>query len=876
MAIQDDFSIDYVSQTITYTPTFAHDRPATIYTVNELYSFLQDKFDEPDQMDDPVPMSAQTPTQYTLINGWYIDDNTIKALYGGSIQTNGHLFAGQLGTVTALRWAAGSTDAPTAADGYVLLTGGTSAALASIMYVDGYRDIAWVRNLNGNQFSDGENVTGSGVDINLEATSGVQSGESIWSNLFSVGSLQTETEIYVGQEDDHLGGIAYHTADGYQRRIEKLDEWWDSDVDFFTGSPNLLGGAGHFDILVKTQESGGTIDGQRLAVYSRQASKVYSHFELVGGVGNFVVPFASTGADLNAADGPYVVSFDGKTGNDLLVGDVIENGPHGAGSGANEPLARLRAVVTAVTGGDGASGTFDYYLIGENEPSLLAQPQTRTLKQFQDNDDLKVRGDTTDFDINGIPTLQGPALNHDITITFGNTQVDIDQDTIDEEYACTIDCSLEALADVYKRVMFLTSRGNQDGTVFPIQDELVFSARDGYNEAGEFYRGVGDILFDWDTKVGSAPIEGKYVTNAGDTKSGVLVSLSGSAGSSGIAVLTQTKGSWADGDEVAEPNGHGFTSVLINEPTTGVISITDNTAAPFGTFAGGRWFVARGVVLINVPAADNNNWETVALGSTAAVSPPTTITITFAGLVANDRAALFEVNTSGGSDIRKDQNGIGSISAIGSATLTLNATIALDVPETGWVRVTDTSDAANGTEFRYEYSSISTTTITLRTGANLSGTDDGAGSTTRLIDVGGTIFTNYGTDGNVKTGMIIRDASDNFATVVRKVGNDEIETTVLSGGASWNAGTAWEANSVAVATATDDTVYFGFIDDEATGSSLSKNVKFVENTNLIARARFSSSAVGGTRILPFEQKTIQLTNADLTVTAIRTDDTIVS
>ena len=68
MAIQDDFTIDYVELKITYTPTFAHDRPATIYTVNQLYSFLQDTFDEPAQMDDPVPMSAQTPTQYTLIN----------------------------------------------------------------------------------------------------------------------------------------------------------------------------------------------------------------------------------------------------------------------------------------------------------------------------------------------------------------------------------------------------------------------------------------------------------------------------------------------------------------------------------------------------------------------------------------------------------------------------------------------------------------------------------------------------------------------------------------------------------------------------------------------------------------------------------------
>jgi len=67
-----------------------------------------------------------------------------------------------------------------------------------------------------------------------------------------------------------MGGTAFHDADAdstYERRIEKLDEWWDSDVDF-TASDNLLGGLGHFDILVKTQEAGNTVDGQRLAVFA--------------------------------------------------------------------------------------------------------------------------------------------------------------------------------------------------------------------------------------------------------------------------------------------------------------------------------------------------------------------------------------------------------------------------------------------------------------------------------------------------------------------------------------------------------------------------------------------------------------------------------
>lgn len=62
MAIQDDFSIDLVNSRITYTTNFVNDRPPNIYTVNQLYSWLQDTFDEPGYMQYTVPMSAQTPT----------------------------------------------------------------------------------------------------------------------------------------------------------------------------------------------------------------------------------------------------------------------------------------------------------------------------------------------------------------------------------------------------------------------------------------------------------------------------------------------------------------------------------------------------------------------------------------------------------------------------------------------------------------------------------------------------------------------------------------------------------------------------------------------------------------------------------------------
>ena len=123
--------------------------------------------------------------------------------------------------------------------------------------------------------------------------------------------------------------------------------------------------------------------------------------------------------------------------------------------------------------------------------------------------------------------------------------------------------------------------------------------------------------------------------------------------------------------------------------------------------------------------------------------------------------------------------------------------------------------------------------------------------------------------------MIIRNTTDGEdAIILRKIDNNSIETTPLSGAAVWDNTDVWDANRVVVALVDADTAYFPFIDDEAVAATLTALIKFVSTTDLIARARFSDPDVGGTRILPFQQKSITLTDADLTVTAIRTTDTI--
>jgi len=174
VAIQDDFTIDYGAKTITHTSG------ATVYTVNQLYSWLMDVFDELAQLDDTVPMSGQTPTEYTLINGWTIPDASFQFLKGGAVKT-----------------------------------------------------------------SDNNNL---------------------WSNIYTLGSIQAGTNIYVVQNG------------------AKITAWW---------------GTGHIDVLIKVKSGGALIDAGKVLVMARELSDTYSHFEIdLSTGGRNAVPLA-TDDDLN-------------------------------------------------------------------------------------------------------------------------------------------------------------------------------------------------------------------------------------------------------------------------------------------------------------------------------------------------------------------------------------------------------------------------------------------------------------------------------------------------------------------------------------------------------------------------------------------------
>lgn len=248
--IGDDFSIDYVNKRVY------HSSGTTTYSVNALYSYLQDTFDELNQLDDTVPMSAQTPNAYTMINGWYIDDESTKFLYNGAIATSGWL-----NVIHVIEFQAGGYVSAIAGD-IGKMVNDDGADFGYLLAYDNTLRKWWIRTGSSTTMASGSVVsidagTGAGTTNVISKT-----GENIWTNLYTLGGIVSGSRVFIEQSD------------------AKIDAWW---------------GTGHIDVLIKVKEMGTEIDGAMVTVYIREYTDKFDHFDIdLTAGGRQAVPLATS------------------------------------------------------------------------------------------------------------------------------------------------------------------------------------------------------------------------------------------------------------------------------------------------------------------------------------------------------------------------------------------------------------------------------------------------------------------------------------------------------------------------------------------------------------------------------------------------------
>jgi hypothetical protein len=937
--------------------------PTTTDTVNALYSALQNHFDEVGQMDDGVPMSAQTPTEYTIgiidagdVDPWFIDRTSVEYLTGGALKTaSWDRVAGTNTGIVKVAYTIG-TDFDTTDIGRDILHADADRGTILDFNTTGSTKYVWIRpdsNAAGNNFDTGsgaltvqndsistvlnyddsgttfvddtihandstnanweifpsteassdyvaigysqkfrkvvfDNANGTaGVDggslatvweyyngstwaslsgvtdgtsasskaftavaadgqtltftvpsdwtalslngsqnlyfircritagsystnpiydqgfigatgVVTQASAPISGGESLWANIYSIGTIESNTHLYIQQNGSNL--TAYKAT----------TDWW-SD--------------GHIDILVNVKELGTEIDEGYIKVFARQYSKTYSYYtvDLTTG-GRNPIPL-QTGNDLDNQTGYKTVAFDGGNGSTLTVGDVITV------SGS------VRAVVTAVTGAAAATGTFDYYLIGD------------PITDFSNNEAFTATAGKTG-DINGSSSNAGPAaLGSPPTITFGGLSTggsaDIDENGTAENYSITLDCNQNALADVYEYTKYIIRRGNTgdiDAGSLTIE--------------GQFYLGT-EYRLKYTGSVTGTIVAGNTVTQETSGATGTVVNHNTT---DKIIMLRNTRGTFST---------HATSHTLTDDSTGGTVEIdseasavTPIAAAPFGTFAGGTFFVATGVLLTDYLTTEANNFQLKTDEGTV-IEAPTKVTISVGNTRAGDKVAVFRLSGAGGSIIKNRYNAT-SQSAL-ATTAVMGTSITADEPGKsvgGIIRLVDTSANA---EYRIRFSSWASSTFTLAS-SDIASADSGTNTTT-IVESGAFSSSKVGdlvvnvTRGNAVA--YITEVTDNNTVTISpaitgQTTGDNIKLNVLP---------------VAVTTSPQDTWYVPLIDTyETSGSSgtpgsESAEVTYLADIPVRVRARNAGN------IIPYEADST-VTTTGMSNSIIRTADTI--
>ena len=129
---------------------------------------------------------------------------------------------------------------------------------------------------------------------------------------------------------------------------------------------------------------------------------------------------------------------------------------------------------------------------------------------------------------------------------------------------------------------------------------------------------------------------------------------------------------------------------------------TPNGAAPFGTVAGGKWFVEQGWWIAGALAADSQKYQMISHDGTK-VTNPVTAQIQITGIVNGTRVLVGR--DSGTGFITNEYTLSGATSAAGNTCVMVEA-IKADTPDTGYIRV-------NGKPYTYTALNRTTKTFTI-------------------------------------------------------------------------------------------------------------------------------------------------------------------
>jgi hypothetical protein len=576
-----------------------------------------------------------------------------------------------------------------------------------------------------------------------------------------------------------------------------------------------------------------------IKVFARQHSKTYAFFEvdLTNG-GRNPIPL-QTGDDLNNING-YRSTDMATTNGTFTVGEII-----------NGSVSDTQGIVTAYTVG---TKFLEYYLIGD------------PLTDFSNTDTITGASSTATGIVVTPSNANSASTNVDIiTVVHANTTADIDEDETNENYSILVDCSSLVLQTVQEKLKYITRRG-----------ETSTSYTDG--QQGQFYLG-SDYRLDYDVLSGTVG-EGSVVTQLDSLATGTVVAHHTTPK---IVILRSSRGTFvANGttsDRAVQVDGSNWVT-MTTSGSSAAATITPIASSPFGTFAGGKFFGAPGVLLINVPSADATNFQLID-DSGNVVVPPNKVTVTAANTRDEDRIAIFRLTGAGGTIDKSEYTVNTDVQGIASTTLILNSNITADTPGKtagGALRIVDSSAQL---EYRIRFGSWATATFKLAghvdhdnsTGVSL----DASTSTTSIV-----AHTSETKMDNILVGDLVYNVNQTAYSYVTAITQGSSDTATISPAiASQSSADTIHFNVLPIiAEVSVDNVYVPILDKyETTGTDVTSGTESATLTYLsdievrVVARNSNSTASSTTPMLPYTADAT-VVSTGLTNNIIRTQDTI--
>jgi len=806
------------------------------YTINQIYSAMATLLDESVTIDDGTCFSAETPREYTIgqidtgdTEPWYITFDLMEHVKGGALRTSGWARVQDANAgILVVSVAPGGTIVK-ADEGYTATHGDTdTGTILEVIDTGGTNDYIVIRPLTSGVANDfnttSGTITSSRGAFTATQNAAATTGDMIWAGLYSLGTIDPNVHQYLYQ-----GSVA---ANGNRVR---LSSWNDATQDWLDNFATN----GHIDTTVALKDievaTWSIIDGGYITVLARKYGDYYASFEVAASTtsgGYNPVPLG-TSTDIDNTTGIKKITYTAGAGT-FVVGDIILGGTSAA-----------RGLVTAVVAGV----SLDFIPIDDPQKAFTA---TEAISA----------GSTTGTNI-GAPAVEGPAKTAWFTgtgaptIAFDYTAADIDDDTVNENYGIVIDCNQNPLTQVYEWCKYATRNGETTNDL------------DGIN--GESYIGA-EVYIAFSAEGGTPIAEGENVTQEVSGATGVVVAYNTAAK---VMLLRDTRGTFVTGGATDRTisSGDSAGTVEMNSGAGAAVStFAPKTASPLGTFAGGTFFGARGVLLTDYLAADANSFILTPMEG-GSKSRPASFSITVSNLVGgaatlntHDKVAVFRLTGAGG-EINKTEYTVAGGQQLRGANTLVTGTITQDTPgkTTGGVVVfVDVSDA--GAEYKLRYNSWSGSTFTLR---EITGTaDTGTGATTLVDDQGA--FTSGATQ--VYRGDCVTVGTRGSAHV-KTVDNATQLTLESPGITGFIATDTYEINTLPVDTeVTTDKAYVPFIHEVATSATASQSVIYVSQVFYRGKVRNTRAT---TKIKPFSVDGTT-TGGDVAIATIRTTDTIIT